>query len=245
MKQAKLIVDIDEIRLKDEAEDETVQSALKREFGWLEQSGVFLDRIYAFSNLKLSLGFYKQELGDITATNGITAGDHSTAFEMIFHMFKGSNVGKRCFRNMVGSFEPVAEKDIELAILLNEASKSVDIWVKGVKESRHMTNYDYREYDEHNLYRVYKVTIDAFDCKTNYPDYEHIMDTVYGLYEEVNQFGDTTELCPYCEEEVDLPNKLAIQECPSCHKMIKTCSMCEDKPCDDCPLGSDSADLLN
>lgn len=53
---------------------------------------------------------------------------------------------------------------------------------------------------------------------------------------EQELYTHTWEVCPYCEDEVMLDNVLSIQKCPSCGKMIKTCSMCEDKPCSLCPL---------
>ena len=38
------------------------------------------------------------------------------------------------------------------------------------------------------------------------------------------------EVCPYCEEEVELEAELMVQTCPHCGKRIVTCSMC--RACD-------------
>lgn len=37
------------------------------------------------------------------------------------------------------------------------------------------------------------------------------------------------ELCPYCNNEVELKNahKLTEQECPVCHKSIMPCNLCD------------------
>lgn len=36
----------------------------------------------------------------------------------------------------------------------------------------------------------------------------------------------TYELCPYCEQEVELEAELKVQTCPNCGKRIVACSMC-------------------
>ena len=38
------------------------------------------------------------------------------------------------------------------------------------------------------------------------------------------------EVCPYCEEEVELNAELMVQTCPNCGKRIVACSMC--RACD-------------
>ena len=38
------------------------------------------------------------------------------------------------------------------------------------------------------------------------------------------------EVCPHCEEEVELVAELMVQTCPHCGKRIVTCSMC--RACD-------------
>lgn len=44
----------------------------------------------------------------------------------------------------------------------------------------------------------------------------------------------TTEMCPYCDREVQIPAFLGIYKCPSCGEFIIACSMCEDMQCEDC-----------
>ena len=41
-----------------------------------------------------------------------------------------------------------------------------------------------------------------------------------------------TELCPFCEREVELQSKFEIQHCPHCNKPIKPCSLCNCDICD-------------
>lgn len=36
------------------------------------------------------------------------------------------------------------------------------------------------------------------------------------------------ELCSYCNQEVELENKLEPQKCPNCKKIIMPCSICDD-----------------
>ena len=38
------------------------------------------------------------------------------------------------------------------------------------------------------------------------------------------------EVCPHCNEEVELDAELKVQTCPNCGKRIVTCSMC--RACD-------------
>ena len=46
------------------------------------------------------------------------------------------------------------------------------------------------------------------------------------------------EMCPYCEETVELvnPHKKGKQECPSCGRYILPCALCEEQEmtCWDC-----------
>lgn len=46
----------------------------------------------------------------------------------------------------------------------------------------------------------------------------------------------TTELCPHCEHETVLLSKFVVQKCMLCGKDILPCSMCENKPCKNCPF---------
>lgn len=44
------------------------------------------------------------------------------------------------------------------------------------------------------------------------------------------------ELCPHCNEEVELEDKYETQICPSCGTRIQPCSICEHMICGNCPL---------
>ena len=50
----------------------------------------------------------------------------------------------------------------------------------------------------------------------------------------------TTEWCPYCCNEVELPIKLGKYPCPECGRMIANCSMCETFNCTDCEFNEDN-----
>ena len=40
------------------------------------------------------------------------------------------------------------------------------------------------------------------------------------------EFTKTYEVCPHCEQEVELDAQLSVQTCPNCGKRIVACSMC-------------------
>lgn len=44
----------------------------------------------------------------------------------------------------------------------------------------------------------------------------------------------TTELCPYCNKETPVPNKLGMYHCVYCGAKIISCSMCLYKDCSKC-----------
>lgn len=46
----------------------------------------------------------------------------------------------------------------------------------------------------------------------------------------------STEWCPFCEEEVELPIELGIYVCPNCGKLIINCSECTTYHCTKCKL---------
>ncbi len=49
----------------------------------------------------------------------------------------------------------------------------------------------------------------------------------------MNTNNKVWELCPHCEEEVELDAvKCKLQRCPNCGRMIKPCSMCDMDKCD-------------
>ena len=52
------------------------------------------------------------------------------------------------------------------------------------------------------------------------------------------------EVCPNCEQEVELTQNFCLQQCPVCKEYIKPCSLCYDlgvgcQPTGKCPLGED------
>jgi len=51
---------------------------------------------------------------------------------------------------------------------------------------------------------------------------------IYELYKEIKFKDKTYEVCPHCENEVELDAELKVQKCPVCGKMIVTCSMCRN-----------------
>lgn len=65
----------------------------------------------------------------------------------------------------------------------------------------------------------------------------------YDLDKCYNYLVDTTwEMCPECEEEVELDMVLKMQVCPSCGKPIAPCSICDMDfvKCSECPIGCNS-----
>ncbi len=48
-----------------------------------------------------------------------------------------------------------------------------------------------------------------------------------------------TEMCPHCEEEVEIKQTISKQNCPKCGKPILPCSMCdmEETECQKCMGG--------
>lgn len=54
-------------------------------------------------------------------------------------------------------------------------------------------------------------------------------------FEKINA---THEICPHCENEVPLLNKLIKQVCPNCNEEIYPCSMCDidNLNCNNCPI---------
>ena len=79
--------------------------------------------------------------------------------------------------------------------------------------------------------------------------YSGIIQQVYnehGCYELdacYNYMTETLfEMCPYCEEEVELKATMKLQVCPNCGKMIAPCALCcmDYVNCKMCPLGCNS-----
>ena len=48
-----------------------------------------------------------------------------------------------------------------------------------------------------------------------------------------------TEMCPHCENEVELPYKLGYHECPECGVKIINCKRCVKMECNNCPIVGD------
>lgn len=70
-----------------------------------------------------------------------------------------------------------------------------------------------------------------------------VVGNIYDPYMEPADTEHTYELCPHCEEEVELKAELSVQKCLSCGKHIVCCSMCEE--ClPDCPF-EEEANRLN
>lgn len=44
----------------------------------------------------------------------------------------------------------------------------------------------------------------------------------------------TEEICPYCDNTVELPPFKGIYKCPECKELIVCCSMCEEQSCNEC-----------
>lgn len=43
-----------------------------------------------------------------------------------------------------------------------------------------------------------------------------------------------TELCPKCDNEVELDTRFETQICPRCKELIKPCALCVLMNCNDC-----------
>ena len=46
------------------------------------------------------------------------------------------------------------------------------------------------------------------------------------------------EWCPYCGDEVEIEDRMDLQECPNCGNKILPCSLCDHDKCDcgECPF---------
>lgn len=49
----------------------------------------------------------------------------------------------------------------------------------------------------------------------------------------------TEEMCPHCDILVEIPAYMGIYECPHCHKLIVSCSMCDKQNCNNCKFTID------
>lgn len=92
---------------------------------------------------------------------------------------------------------------------------------------------DYREYiEDFNIIR------DSLWYGGGIRDY-YESNRKYDIHDCYDYFTETlTEMCPYCEEEVELVTEFKVQVCPSCGKLIAPCALCEMDlvKCYECPL---------
>ena len=73
------------------------------------------------------------------------------------------------------------------------------------------------------------------------------MDITLSYCEEIAEgvVVDTcAEMCPYCENEVELELVMEIQICPACGKYIVPCAQCEHMNCSTCRFAQIS-EMLN
>lgn len=82
------------------------------------------------------------------------------------------------------------------------------------------------EYDRYKFGTTYLDHINHFEDDDGY-------DLFVPIQEE---YLTTWELCPECENEVELENIFKVQHCPICGKKILPCSICTDMNCKNCPL---------
>ena len=108
--------------------------------------------------------------------------------------------------------EDLAVHGYELKIYEEDGCYSCDIWKDGKALEIYAENYFEDELsDLINDAWHYVLT----DEKLANAEYKH-----------------TYEVCPHCEEEVELKAELSVQTCPHCGKRIVACSMC--RACVEC-----------
>ena len=99
--------------------------------------------------------------------------------------------------------------------------------------------------DKHNALNMVEAMNDVL--RANFPNATPIIaqSSEYDCTEEIRDENIeiitpedelTHEMCPHCENEVEIPSDFAIQECPNCKCPILPCSMCDEKNCKKCPL---------
>lgn len=82
------------------------------------------------------------------------------------------------------------------------------------------------EYDRYKFGTTYLDHINHFEDDDGYDLFTPIQE----------EYLTTRELCPECENEVELENIFKVQHCPVCGKKILPCSICTDMNCKNCPL---------
>lgn len=94
---------------------------------------------------------------------------------------------------------------------------------------------DYREYiEDFNIIR------DSLWYSGGIRDY-YESNRCYDIHYCYDYFTETlTEMCPHCENEVELITELKVQVCPSCGKLIAPCGLCSMDlvNCSKCPLNA-------
>ena len=113
-----------------------------------------------------------------------------------------------------------------------------DFYVYGFFTFKELIYYfntmDVRDENKENFLIKRADSYTDFSCSSN--TYLKLEVGMFDNLENLKIYTEVVELCPYCKEEVILENVLKIQVCPDCGKLIKTCSMCIEMPCGECPL---------
>ncbi|HCL4455246.1 TPA: hypothetical protein N2D10_003273 [Clostridium botulinum] len=100
--------------------------------------------------------------------------------------------------------------------------KNNKITLEGYKNEKHEVDFKTLEFIAINNYNK---TLDEFLESYTHEDVNYIINNLI-----------TYELCPECEYEVTLLNRMKKQVCPICGKEIIPCSICDIKECSKCNL---------
>ncbi|HID0768150.1 TPA: hypothetical protein ACXDAZ_002680 [Clostridium botulinum] len=96
------------------------------------------------------------------------------------------------------------------------------ITLEDYNNKKHEVNFKTLEFIAINNYnKTLDEFLESYTCK----DVDYIINDLI-----------TYELCPECEYEVTLLNKMEEQVCPVCGKEIIPCSICKLKKCSECNL---------
>lgn len=89
-----------------------------------------------------------------------------------------------------------------------------------------------------NVCPLFPVDVYFIWGKYNWQDFKDDVEEPKGTKGTWN-FGDgkTEEICPHCDNAVELEHELKVQKCPNCGKWIVPCSVCPLEDCStECPL---------